>query len=116
MLKCYEAFNFKGAVFMILDHMNGCITDLLESDTKYPENVCKYILFETLKGLNFLHERHIVHRDIKSDNILFDKDARIMLADFGCAAQLTKQLSARSTFRGTLHWLSPEMIRTLTDS
>ena len=38
-----------------------------------------------------------------------------MLADFGCAAQLTKQLSSRSTFRGTLHWLSPEMIKTLTD-
>ena len=72
MLKCYEAFNHEGAAFMILDLMDGCITDLLEKKIDMTENVIKHILYETLRGLLFLHERHIIHRDIKSDNILFD--------------------------------------------
>jgi serine/threonine protein kinase len=59
---------------------------------QYTENVCKYVLRETLKGIEFLHSRHIIHRDIKSDNVLFNKEGKIKLADFGCAAQLTRKL------------------------
>ena len=52
----------------------------------YSENVCKYVLNETLKGIAFLHKRHILHRDLKSDNILFNSEGEVKLADFGCAA------------------------------
>lgn len=50
------------------------------------ENVVKFVLNETLKGLKFLHNRHIIHRDIKSDNILLNLDGDVKLADFGCSA------------------------------
>jgi len=42
-----------------------------------------------------LHERHILHRDIKSDNILVSSEGSIKLADFGYAVQLTKETATR---------------------
>jgi protein-serine/threonine kinase len=67
--------------------MSKNLTALMEDVTiKYSENVCKYVLNETLKGIAFLHKRHILHRDLKSDNILFNSEGEVKLADFGCAA------------------------------
>ena len=57
-----------------------------------------------------------MHRDIKSDNILFNAAGDIKLADFGCAVQLTKNSSKRDTLMGTDNWLAPEIIRTLLNS
>ena len=50
------------------------------------EDAIKWILKKTLDALVFLHENSIVHRDIKSDNILYNKEGDIKLADFGYAA------------------------------
>ena len=52
----------------------------------YNENIIKYMLKQTLKGLHFLHQNNIVHRDIKSDNILTDDKGNVKLADFGYSA------------------------------
>jgi serine/threonine protein kinase len=77
----------------------------------YSENVCKYILRQTLLGLQYLHARHIIHRDIKSDNILIDKEGGVKLADFGYSAQLTTERDARSSKVGTVCWMAPELIK-----
>lgn len=52
-----------------------------------------------------------MHRDIKSDNILTDKNGEVKLADFGYSAQLTQERSARSSKVGTLCWMAPELIK-----
>ena len=52
----------------------------------YNENIIKYMLKQTLKGLHFLHQNNIGHRDIKSDNILTDDKGNVKLADFGYSA------------------------------
>ena len=89
---CIEAFDFKSCAFLILELMSKNVTAILDSTKlQYTENICKYILNETLKGVEFLHKRHILHRDMKSDNILYNEEGDIKLADFGCAAQLTVQ-------------------------
>ena len=77
----------------------------------YTENVIKYMLKQTLKGLHFLHQNNIVHRDIKSDNILTDEQGNVKLADFGYSAQLTQERLGRSSKVGTLCWMAPELIK-----
>ena len=61
--------------------------------------------------MNYLHQRHIIHRDIKSDNILVDVQGQVKLADFGYSAQLTQQRDARSSKVGTVCWMAPELIK-----
>ena len=59
----------------------------------------------------YLHERNIIHRDIKSDNLLMNVQGDIKLADFGYACQLTQEISTRASKVGTVWWMAPELIR-----
>ena len=69
----------------------GCLTYfLIEAQTDYPERLVQYIAYNTLLGIKFLHDRNVIHRDIKSKNILFNSDGEVKLADFGNAVLLGK--------------------------
>lgn len=86
-LKCIDAYDFKERLWIFLEYMDvGALTGMLEERRgNIDERICAYILRRTLEGLYFLHSRGIVHRDIKSDNILTNKEGDIKLADFGYA-------------------------------
>jgi p21-activated kinase 2 len=62
-------------------------------------------------GLNALHSKRQLHRDLKSDNILIGLDGDIKIADFGFAIQLTKDKLNRKSVVGTPAWMAPELIK-----
>jgi len=67
--------------------MEDAITPIIANlKTNYSEGACKWILKQVLLGLHALHARHVIHRDIKSDNILADAQGNVKLADFGYSA------------------------------
>merc|ERR1712137_1068781 len=66
---------------------------------------------ETLAGLGHLHERGIVHRDIKSDNVMVALDGRVKITDFGYGAQLNSEQAKRRSVVGTTYWMAPEVIK-----
>jgi serine/threonine-protein kinase 24/25/MST4 len=68
------------------------------------------ILREVLLGVDFLHSRGKIHRDIKCANILLAVNGDVKLADFGVSAQLSDSISKRSTIAGTPCWMAPEII------
>ena len=64
------------------------------------------ILKSTLRGLEYLHLRRKIHRDIKAGNILLNTEGQAKLADFGVAGQLTDTMAKRNTVIGTPYWVS----------
>ena len=78
------------------------------------EEHLNYILFETLKGLQYIHDNlHLIHRDIKAGNVLLDWMAKVKVADFGVSGWLQRGGSRREqtrTFVGTPAWMSPELM------
>lgn len=62
---------------------------------------------EVIKGLKVLHDKRQIHRDLKSDNILLSNEGEVKIADFGFAAQLTKEREMRNSTVGTPAWMAP---------
>ncbi|NXR29497.1 PAK3 kinase, partial [Cinclus mexicanus] len=64
-----------------------------------------------LQGLDFLHSNLVIHRDVKSHNILLRSDGSVKLADFGLSAQLTPEQNQRWSVIGTPWWMAPEIVK-----
>jgi serine/threonine protein kinase len=72
--------------------MEGDLDQVIKSlDKTQDEDFVKYCLYRTLQGIEFLHSRKIMHRDIKSDNMMYNMEGEVKLGDFGFATQLTEQ-------------------------
>ena len=74
------------------------------------KNIHSYFVQITL-GLNYIHKKNIIHRDLKTKNIFLTKQKLIKIGDFGISKSLTHAFDLATTAIGTPHYLSPEICR-----
>src|SRR5918992_535866 len=97
-------------LFITMKFIEGrTLEDIIESQGPLPVSVVIHVLRAATSALAYAHERGIVHRDVKSANIMVDSDGRVMVSDFGIArATEDASLTSSGTMVGTPYFMSPE--------
>ncbi|KAG5995727.1 hypothetical protein E4U54_002786, partial [Claviceps lovelessii] len=91
---------------------NGSLHSILKAYGKFPENLVGVYMTQVLRGLQYLHDQGVIHRDIKGANILTTKDGTVKLADFGVSTStLAAGQDKEAQVVGTPYWMAPEIIQ-----
>lgn len=90
---------------------SGSMYMLLEKYKGLSESVIRNYAKQLLEGLAYLHSNEVVHRDLKSANILVTENSSLKLTDFGCSRRFDSDSNGQSkSFKGSPYWMAPEMV------
>ena len=98
-------------IWLILEYCScGSLKDLMYSiDRVFSEIEIATFMEMVLKGLIYLHDLNIIHRDIKGQNLLVTEDGCVKLSDFGVGIKLTDK-EYRHSKKGSPYWMSPQVV------
>ncbi|CAI7777220.1 unnamed protein product [Closterium sp. NIES-54] len=96
---------------IVTEYMSGgTLRNYLARRRRLAEKDVLRIALDVARGLEYLHAHHIVHRDLKSDNILVSYKGSVKIADFGVARTEAKNPGDMTCETGTVRWMAPEVI------
>ena len=110
----YRVESDGGLNYFVMKYVSGTSLEaLLEKKEPLAVPEIQRILWEAACALGHAHQRHVVHRDVKPANIMFDHDGRAMLTDFGIskALQAATGFTATGMIIGTPHYMAPEQAK-----
>ncbi|KNZ44308.1 hypothetical protein VP01_92g13 [Puccinia sorghi] len=94
----------------------GSVSTLLKNYGSFEEALVNTFTRQILEGLNYLHSKEIIHRDIKGANILVDNKGVIKISDFGISKRVEDNLLStarihRPSLQGSVFWMAPEVVK-----
>lgn len=111
-VKLFYAFQSPKHLYIVLEYCPGkdlnCHLDTCE---RFPENVAKFLIAEVILAIEYLHDKDIIYRDLKPNNILMDKNGHVKITDFGLAKENMVGMEYTGTFCGSPAYLAPELLK-----
>ncbi|KAL5334023.1 hypothetical protein BJX70DRAFT_34905 [Aspergillus crustosus] len=102
------------SISIYLEYISGgSIGSCLRKHGKFEESVVKSLTRQCLEGLSYLHDKGILHRDLKADNILLDLDGTCKISDFGISKKSDNIYGndSSNSMQGSVFWMAPEVIQ-----
>ena len=111
-VKLNFAFQTSSKLFLILEYCpNGDLAKHLLFEKRFPEAKAKFYICEVLLALENLHQRDIIFRDLKPDNVVLDEEGHCKLTDFGLSKEGVNENQYAQSFCGSIAYLAPEMLK-----
>lgn len=111
-LSYVDHFMYKGHLCIVTDYCDaGDLYQMLRArKTALPEAQLLDLLVQVLMAIHYIHQKNILHRDLKTQNIFMTSEGNIKLGDFGISRSLNSTMDLASTIIGTPYYMSPEVM------
>ena len=111
-VKLRYAFQNNKTLFLIMDYLpGGDLGKYLQDEVHISESKARIFAAEIILAISELHQRDIIFRDLKPENVLLDKDGHAMLSDFGLSKENVFSENKEKSFCGSVAYLAPEMLK-----
>ena len=108
----YDVGQDRGLFYMVMELVEGItLKDYIEKKGRLSAKETVSISIQMVTGLQAAHDHHIVHRDIKPQNIIISKEGKVKVTDFGIARATTATQTISTSVMGSVHYTSPEQAR-----
>lgn len=114
-IKVYEIGESSEKSFIAMEYLTGgTLSEYLQNNYPIPEERLTKIILQICEGMNEIHKQEVIHRDLKTGNIMLDGDGSVRIMDFGLSkSPLVSTMTSLGTVIGTLGYVAPEQITNL---
>ncbi len=108
----YDVGQDRGLYYMVMELVEGVtLKEYIEKKGRLTPKETVSISIQMVTGIQAAHKQHIIHRDIKPQNIIISKEGKVKVTDFGIAHATTTTKTISASVMGSVHYASPEQAR-----